>query len=269
MLPRGLPEKTLGWQVLQWSSEMLAQPNKNMNHNVGDPWKYSDEQALFVLWFYAVDEYGKFLYKQAIIERSKGWGKSPLLAGLCCAELLGPVCFDGWDANGQPVGVEQESALVQIAALSDSQANNTMDLVLPMLTEGKAMQYYPALEPYLSKVTYRGRKLEKVTASPRGREGNRTTFAVLDETHLWVPAEKGPELFEAIDRNLGKMGGRYVCTTNAHAPGEESVAEYLYHQFKDAISGEGFDMKTMFDTREVYVEHWMDRSRKHLYEGDE
>lgn len=261
MLPSGLPERTLGWQVLEWSSEMLAQPNDNINYKVGDPWRFTNEQALFILWFYALDEFGRFLYKQAIIERSKGWGKSPLLAGLSCAELLGPVVFGGWDANGNPVGVEQGSALVQIAALSDSQANNTMDLVLPMLTEGPAIHHYRGLEVFQSKVTYNGRKLEKVTASPRGREGNRTTFAVLDETHLWVPAEKGPELFEAIDRNLGKMSGRYICTTNAHAPGEESVAETLYNKFQAAITGEGFDMMTMFDTREVFVEDFQDKEK--------
>lgn len=265
MLPSGLPERTLGWQVLQWSSEMLAQPNQvnvdgQVRYSVGDSWKFSDEQALFILWFYALDDYGRFLYKQAIIERSKGWGKSPLLAGLCCAELLGPVIFAGWDANGAPVGRENESALVQIAALSERQTNNTMALVLPMLTEGKAIEYYRGLDPFLSKISYKGRHLERVTASPRGLEGNRATFAVLDETHLWLPSEKGPELYEAIDRNLGKMGGRYVCTTNAHAPGEESVAEFLYHQFQDAINGTGFDSKTMFDTREVFLEDFSDKA---------
>jgi len=55
------------------------------------------------------------------------------------------------------------------------------------------------------------------------------------------------------------MSGRYVCTTNAHAPGEESVAELLYNKFQKAITGEGFDMKTMFDTREVFVEDFEDK----------
>src|SRR5690606_40131316 len=42
------------------------------------------------------------------------------------------------------------------------------------------------LDILLSKVTAPGqRKIEKVTASPRGREGNRATFVVMDEM-LWT-----------------------------------------------------------------------------------
>lgn len=252
MLPEGLPELSLGWGVLDWCSKMLAQPD---GATQGQRWRFTDEQAMFILWFYAIDETGRFLYRNAVLERPKGWGKSPLLAAICCAEFLGPVMFAGWDDNGNPIGKESPSPLVQIAAISDSQANNTMDLVLQMFANGNAMYYYPALDLNLSKITYPGgRKLEKVTASPRGREGNRATFVVMDETHLWVPAEKGPELYEALARNLAKMNRRWVATTNAHAPGEESVAETLYNKHIKAIHGEGFDTKMLFDTREVFVD---------------
>lgn len=255
MLPQGLPERTLGWEVLAWGSQMLAQPDEvSENYKMGDPWVYSDEQATFILWFYAIDEYGKFLYRNAVLERPKGWGKSPLLAAICCTELLGPVVFDGWDADGKPVGKPTGSPLVQIAAISDSQANNTMDLVREMLANGQAMYYYPYLDINLSKVTYPGgKKLEKVTASPRGREGNRATFVVMDETHLWVPAEKGPQLYEALSRNLAKMNRRWVATTNAHGPGEGSVAEDHWDRYQKALAA-GEAGKLLFDTREVFVE---------------
>lgn len=257
MLPQQLPEHTLGWQILQWCSQMLAQPD---GINQGEPWEFTNEQAMFILWFYAIDEYGKFVYRNAVIERSKGWGKSPLLAAICCTELLGPVDFVGWE-DGEPIGRQAPSPLVQIAAISDSQANNTMDLVIQMLANGNALYYYPHLDINLSKITYPGgRKLEKVTASPRGREGNRATFVVMDETHLWVPAEKGPELYEALARNLTKMNRRWIATTNAHAPGEDSVAETLYNKYHKAITGEGFDTKMLFDTKEVFVEDLSDKT---------
>lgn len=190
----------------------------------------------------------------------KGWGKSPLLAAISCAELLAPTNFAGWDAEGNPVGKPTASPLIQIAALSESQADNTMSLCLQMLSGGQAIYYYPYLDINLSKITYPGgKKLEKVTASPRGREGNRATFVVMDETHLWVPAEKGPELYQALSRNLAKMNRRWIATTNAHAPGENSVAEFLYNQHTNAIGGTGFDTKMLFDTREVYVEDLADK----------
>lgn len=250
--------KTLGWELLAWGSEMLGQPD---GARKGDGWEYTTEQALFMLRFYAVDENGKYLYRRAVLERVKGWGKSPLVAAICCSECLGPVRFDGWDANGEPVGAPAYSPLVQIAAISDSQADNTMVLVGGMLAEGEAANIR-GIEIMLSKVSAPGgRKIEKVTASPRGREGNRATFVVMDETHLWVPAEKGPELASALRRNAAKMNARTIETTNAHRPGENSVAEASYNAWLEMQAGGTYDKALLFDTREVYVDDIYDKNK--------
>lgn len=247
--------KSLGWDILGWGSTMLAQPDE-IGGTKGDQWQYTLEQSLFILRFYAVDSNGKFLYRRAVLERVKGWGKSPLLAAICCTEMLGPVRFDGWDANGEPVGRPAGSPLVQIAAISDSQADNTMTCVGAMLAEGEAANNYD-LDIMMSKVTAPGnRKIEKVTASPRGREGNRATFIVMDETHLWVPAEHGPQLAEALRRNAAKMNARTIETTNAHVPGEESVAEKSYNAFLMMTRGEASGI--LFDTKESSVENIYD-----------
>lgn len=78
MIPQGIPDKTLGWQVLEWGSKMLAQPD---GKNLGDLWRYTDEQALFILWFYAVDGDGKFLYRNAVLERPKRLGQITAASG--------------------------------------------------------------------------------------------------------------------------------------------------------------------------------------------
>lgn len=243
--------KTLGWEVLSWGSTYLGQPDGEYK---GEVWQYSNEQALFILRFYAVDDNGKYIYRRAVLERVKGWGKSPLVAAICCTECFGPVLFDGWDSNGDPVGKPAYSPLVQIAAISESQVENSMAPVREMLAEGEAVNTIPGLDIRLSRVAAPGRRIEKVTASPRGREGNRATFVVLDETHLWVPAERGPELAAALRRNVGKMGGRSIETTNAHAPGEASVAERSYNAFQKMQQGDTFDKALLFDTREVHVD---------------
>lgn len=255
---RPLPELSLGWGVLDWCSAYLSQPD---GINKGDTWRFTNEQARFLVHFYAVNEHGRFLYRRAILERVKGWGKSPLVAAVCCAELLGPVYFDGWDSEGNPVGRPFPTPLVQIAAISDSQADNTMSLVGAMLADGEAANEYN-LDIALSRVLVPGelRKLEKVTASPRGREGNRATFICADETGLWVPAEHGPQLAEALRRNLGKMGGRSIETTNAPAPGENSVAEESHRYWTQIQEGRSFDESLLFDSVSVHVDDIYDRA---------
>lgn len=224
-LPEGLPEYSLGWDILRWCSDNLAQPDGD---HKGEKWRFSKEQARFVVWFYAVDKEGKFYYRRALLGRVKGWGKSPLLAALCCAELLGPVKFSHFVVDGsgkkRPIGRAHPSPWVQICATSEAQTDNTMDLVVEMLLNGAASENY-RLDIGKTRILCDGGKLEPVTAGSTSREGNRPTFVVLDETHLWLKSNHGDKLAAVIRRNLGKFGGRSVETTNAPAPGEESVAE--------------------------------------------
>lgn len=249
--------KTIGWGVLNWCSTYLGQPD---GKNKGDRWEFTKEQALFILRWYAVNEDGRFYFAQrAILERPKGWGKSPLLAAMCCAELLGPVRFSHWDINGDPIGRAEYSPLIQIAAISEDQANNTYYLVMEMLLEGDAKEVYGFDRDgiLLSRVRApNGGIIQKVTASPRGREGQRVTFVVCDETHLWVPAEKGPELYDALRRNAVKMDNRIVETTNAPVPGEGSVAETSYNAVVQLSSeiDRWEDLPILLDTRQVVVE---------------
>lgn len=67
-----LPDKTLGWQVVAWASENLFQPD---GPDAGKPWKFTLEQIRLLLWWFAVDEYGRFLYRRGVIRRLKGWGR--------------------------------------------------------------------------------------------------------------------------------------------------------------------------------------------------
>lgn len=61
-----LPEKTLGWQILGWCSSYLL-------NDRGEPWRFTLEQSRFVLWWYAIDERGRFLYRSGVLQRLKGW----------------------------------------------------------------------------------------------------------------------------------------------------------------------------------------------------
>jgi len=245
-LPSGLPERTLGWDVLEWGSTYLAQPDGDRK---GETWVYTDEQARFALWFYAVDAQGRFLYRRGIIMRVKGAGKTPMMAALACTHLLGPTVFAGWDSTGQPVAKPHPSPRVQLAGVSQDQADNCMSLVVEMLGHGTAADEY-GLDIGLTRVYSRtGGKLEPVTASIKSREGQRPTFAELDETALWTPQNKGPQLAATIRRNLGKVGGRSLETTNAFVPGEESVAESTWEYYQAIVEGRAANAGLLMDNR--------------------
>jgi hypothetical protein len=75
--PEGLPEFSLGYEVIDWAENYLRQPD---GANAGDPFKFTQEQEDFLLWWYGVDINGRFIYRRGVLRRSKGWGKSPFLA---------------------------------------------------------------------------------------------------------------------------------------------------------------------------------------------
>lgn len=225
-LPAGMPTdygvQTIGWGVLAWAEYMLIQPD---GARAGDPWSWTEDQARIVAWWYAVDSNGRWVFTRSQIVLPKGAGKSPLAAALSCCSLAADVVFDGFDAHGEAVGRPQASPYVQLAAVSQDQTDNTMSLVLAMLREGAAANEIPGLDPGLTRVRTRNGILKPVTASAPSREGGRTTDSVLDETHLWNATNGGIQLAATIRRNLGKMNGRSLETTNCWIPGENSVAE--------------------------------------------
>lgn len=220
---------TLGWQVLAWSHAYLPSPADERK-----PLTYTDSQAQRILRWYEIDPTtGEFIYETLILEEAKGSGKSPFAATLELAEFAGPVCFDGWDAQGEPVAVEwgtgeRPPPWNQIAAVSEDQTENTYGALYSMLmaNDGRAADAL-GINAGRTRLYLNARdgRLEPVTASAGSREGQRVTKATLDETHLWKPTNGGVKLAKTIRRNVAKMGGRSVETTNAPVLGERSVAE--------------------------------------------
>jgi hypothetical protein len=132
-------QPTLGWGVLDWMASYLPSPRDPLQ-----PLILTDEQAEYILAWYAVDKAGRFIYRRSISERAKGWGKSPLHGAIALAELgaanphdSAPVRFDGWRGKepvGRPWGVKGDpSPWVQIAAVSEDQTDNTYSALYEML----------------------------------------------------------------------------------------------------------------------------------------
>lgn len=240
--------QTLGWGVAAWMEEWLIQPD---GPNAGEAFQLTREQLNFVLWFYAVDDKGVFVYRRAVLRRAKGWGKSPFLGAIALAELCGPVRFGGWNDNGTPLGVEEPMPWVQIAGVSEKQTRNTYDAIMG-LAQASDFQSEYGLDVGLTRILAAdGAKLEMVTASANTLEGARPTFVILDETHHWTATNGGHALQLVIRRNLGKTGGRSIETTNAHEPGQDSTAERSYLTFRAMAEGRARRSDMLYDSREA------------------
>ena len=168
-----IPEHSLGWQIAAWCADYLRGPD-------GGPWMFTDEQFRFLLWWYAIDEDGRWAYRTGVLQRCKGWGKDPLLAVICIVEFVGPCRFSHWE-GGEPVAIGNDDAWVQIFGTSMDQCVNTM-AALPRIISDRLKREYD-IEPgaVLWRAMGKTRRLEAKTSNHRTAEGNRTSFAVLNE----------------------------------------------------------------------------------------
>jgi len=255
VIPDDLGIRTLGWEIAAWCTKYL-------NGLDGGRWKFTNEQFRWLLWWYAVDDRGRFVYRKGVLQRLKGWGKDPLAAVLCLIEFVGPSQFSHWeptnerDANGmvvfQPKGKPHPRAWVQIAAVSREQTRNTMTL-MPSLISQKMIDAY-GIKPGAELIrAHKGRcRIEAVTSSFRALEGGRSTFVILNETHHWISANNGTQMYEVIQNNTTKMNCRYLAITNAYLPGEDSVAEKMRLNWELGQEGKDTAQDLLYDSIEAH-----------------
>lgn len=245
-----LPEKSLGYGIVNWLYEYVKQPN---GPAAGEPFIPTNEQFRFLLWWYAVDERGRFAYRNGVLRRLKGWGKDPLVAAMSLAELCGPVAFGGWDSNGQPIGVQRSAAWIQIAAVSQDQTRNTFSL-FPAMVSQKLKETF-SVETHRTLVYSEGGGIiEAVTSSPLAMEGKRPTFVVKNETQWWLETNSGHEMANVIAGNVDKAAYgscRALSICNAHRPGEESDAEQDWDAYQAIEAGDALDNGLLYDALEA------------------
>jgi hypothetical protein len=220
--------RTRGFEVLEWSHRFLPSPS-----DPEQPLVLSDEQARFLLRWYELDD-GSYLYRRGCLQAAKGWGKSPLGAIVALAEFAGPVAAP--------------TPWVQVAACSEDQAvSNVYSLIWSLLSEndGKAAREL-GIDLGRGRLYLKGNpgaKLEAVSASWGAREGQRTTFSVLDESHNWLKGNGGQRLARVLRRNAGKVDGRTLEFCNAPELGEGSVAEETQEHFEEGRPGILFEAR--------------------------
>lgn len=228
---------TLGFQIGQYIEDKCAIPDRD---EVGLPWVLTQWQWTFLLNFYRIDphviknEHDRwklpFKYSRGSqLCRPQKSGKGPFAGAIMAAEATGPCKFDGWDAEGQPVGSPWPTPIVQISASSEDQTDNTFMSLIPMITLGDFGADIP--ETGMTRIYLpNGGWIEPVASSARSRLGQRITFTVQDQTESWDEQNGGRKLADVQRRNLAGMGGRWMSTCNAWDPGEDSVAQFTAEQ---------------------------------------
>lgn len=243
---------SFGWHVADQMAEFLAAPARVEY----EPFEVTREQLEFLIRLYELDPAtGKRVKHRAVLQRSRGWGKSPFLAAIGIAEALFEVVFDGWDASGQPVAKPWSKVLtplVLITAVSEEQVKNTWQPLLEMLREGPAVDEF-GLDPMDTFVSLRSGRIEPRSSSARSAKGAPgQVAAIMDQTEEWVPGNGGPKLAQNLRNNASKIGGLTVESPNAFTPGERSVAESSAKFWEQIKSGK---YKNLAEIRSLLYDH--------------
>lgn len=270
-----LPEvdfPTLGWQVADWIETFLCHGPGDVE---GDPFEVDDEIAAFIAWCYRVhpvdaSDEGRRQVQRAILSRPKGRAKSEIAGAIVCAEALGPVRFSHWAedgevsdwgyeyAEGEPVGKPVRSPYIRCLATEEDQSGNTYDNVVVMLTQGLAGEHFGlkmGKEVGITRVFLPdGGEITPSTSSSAAKDGGKETFAVADETHLYI-TDQLRKMYRTVARNTGKRkeGEPWMLdTTTAWQPGERSIAEQASDKYQGMPVAEAIEKAgVLYDHRQA------------------
>lgn len=251
---------SLGPQLVQWYEAYLVHGPGDV---MGEPIELDDEFYEFLVRAYRLDpETGRRVYRRAFLSRAKGRAKSELAGMMVCGEALAPVRFAGWDANGNPVGRPVKTPFIRCLATEEGQSGNTFDNVSTMMAH--LVEHHGDTFPGIdfgrssqtsSRILLHAQHGEIVpsTASGASKDGGKETFAVFDETHLYVLPELR-RMHDTVRRNLRKRReAEPWCleTSTMYRPGEESVAERTHAYHQAIVEGRVKERGLLFDHREA------------------
>lgn len=242
---------TLGWHVADQMSAYLAAPDRG-EYEAFVP---TLEQQEYLNELYRLDpSTGRRIRKRSVISRARGWGKSPVLAAIACAEALFEVVPTGWDAQGQPVAkpwLDIRTPLVLVTAVTEDQVAFTWQPLLEMLRNGPAVDEFD-IDPMDSYVDLGRGAIERRTLSPRSSKGARAVCTLMDQTEQWTPSIGGPKFAHVLRSNAAKVDGITIESPNAYTIGERSVAEQSAKFFHDRQTGR---VKVTEEAASLFYDH--------------
>lgn len=252
---------TLGPLVCAWIEAHLIFGPGDLR---GEPVVLDDEGRALIYRLYEVypkghPQAGRRRFKRGALSLPKGSAKTEKAAWLAACELHpeAPVRCVGWTRGGDPLGGGVTDPYIPLVAYTAEQSDELAYGALRIiLDEGPLRNDFDiGLERILRK---RGDgKAVSLSSSPSARDGARTTFAVMDETHWWTL----PRLKQAHQTMLANLAKRKLADpwmleiTTAPEPGAGSVAESTMDYAEAVNQGMVGDSSLFFFHRQAGDEH--------------
>jgi len=259
---------SLGWLGTWWIETFVVHGRGDV---IGMPVRYGPEFTTFVVDAYALSPIGRRLYDSVFFSRPKGCDKSGIAGALSLFEAFGPARFAGIAKGGEtyeflghtyvyeagePMGKAVRNPYVRVMATEEGQTGNVYDNIYHNLSDEDAPLYQLkayGVDPGRTRIIRDGRVvIQPATAGSASKDGGLETFAVFDETHLYITPTLR-EMFKVVSRNLRKRKKTtetwYLETTTMYAPGEESVAEDTYRLADLIDEGKVRRTRLLFDHR--------------------
>jgi len=231
---------TLGPQVCDFIEQNMVYGPGDLR---GQPVRLDDEKVALIYRMYEVYPRGhrfegRRRFKRVGISLRKGVGKTELAAWVAACELHpdAPVRCTGWSSSGEPIGGPVTDPYIPLVAYNEVQSSElAYGALKTILEEGPLKDEFDiGLERIMRKRG--GGKAESLAAAPNARDGARTTFSVMDETHRMTLQRLRDAHQTMINNNAKRMLADpwMLEITTAPEPGAGSVAEATM-QYAEAV----------------------------------
>jgi phage terminase large subunit-like protein len=255
--PEEAPWPTLGPLVCAWIKKFLVHGPGDLR---GEAARIDDEKRALIYRAYEVypEEHpkaGRRRFRRVGISLRKGSAKSEFAAWLAAAELhpRAPVRCAGFDRKHRPLGRGVKDPYIPLVAYTEEQSEDLVYGALKVILELSpvAHDFDIGLERIM-RVGGDG-KAVALASAPDARDGARTTFSVMDETHRWnVPRLRSAHrtmLANLPKRRAGEPWNLEITT--APAPGEDSIAERTMEYARAVVDGRIADSELFFFHRQA------------------
>lgn len=230
----------------------------------GQPAVLDDEKRALIWRMYEVYPKdhplaGRRRFKRVGLSLAKGLAKTELAAWIAACELHheAPVRCYGFDKRGNPLGGPVIDPYIPLVAYTEEQSDELAYGTLRVILEEGPLR--DDFDIGLERVMRRNGdgKAVSLSSSPSARDGARTTFCLLDETHWWTL----PRLKRAHQTLMANLPKRKVAdawaleVTTAPEPGSGSVAEDTMEYARAVEEGRIKDSKLFYFHRQGSDEH--------------
>ena len=232
MIPKDLElYPTLGGQVCDFIEQNLVRGPGDLR---GLPVVLDDEWRALIFRMYEVypkghEQAGRRRFKRVGLSLAKGRAKTEVAAMIAICELHpeAPVRCTGFTKKGEPIGGPVTDPYIPMVATSQEQSDDLCFTAMRVILENSPLKddFDIGLERILRKK--QDGKAEALSTNPNSRDGARTTFSIVDESHrLTLPRQR--QAYTVMLTNIPKRKGAdgwMLEVTTAPEPGAGSVAE--------------------------------------------